>query len=83
MRIILDTNVLVSALIQRSYPYFILDTILAEPYISICISEPLLSEYINVLNRDKFRRFPEFHKRANEVLTAIENRSLKFEPTQS
>jgi uncharacterized protein len=27
MRLILDTNVLVSALIQRNYPYFIVDRI--------------------------------------------------------
>jgi len=33
MRLILDTNVLVSASIQRGYPYFIVDRIFADDFI--------------------------------------------------
>lgn len=82
MRLILDTNVLVSALIQRNYPYFIVDHVLADSNLQLCISDKLFAEYVDVLNREKFSRFPDFHARAQSLLADLESRSLKFEPTQ-
>jgi len=55
MRLILDTNVLVSALIQRSYPYFIVDNVLANKSLQLCISDKLFAEYLDVLNREKIQ----------------------------
>ena len=81
MRIILDTNVIVSALIQRNYPYFILDNILADNNLDLCISPKLFAEYLDVLNRNKFSRFPDFHARAQALLADIEGRSKMFEPS--
>jgi len=83
MRLILDTNVLVSALIQRNYPYFIVDRILADDTLQLCLSEELFAEYIEVLSREKFSKFPDFHFRAQTLLADIENRALKFSPTVS
>lgn len=83
MRIILDTNVLVSALIQRSYPYFLVDNVLVNRSIQLCISDKLFAEYLDVLNREKFSRFPDFHARAQTLLADIESRSSKFEPTKA
>ena len=81
MRLILDTNVIVSALIQRSYPYFIVDRVLVDTSLQICLSEKLFNEYLDVLNRDKFNRFPDFQIRAQLLLADIESRSLIFKPT--
>jgi putative PIN family toxin of toxin-antitoxin system len=53
-KIILDTNVVVSALIQKSFPYLILHDLYIERKIRLCISENLMSEYHDVLKRDKF-----------------------------
>ena len=72
MRLILDTNVLVSANIQRSYPYFIVDRVFADSELTLCISDQLFAEYIEVLNREKFARFPDFHARAQILLSDIE-----------
>jgi putative PIN family toxin of toxin-antitoxin system len=83
MRLILDTNVLVSALIQRSYPYFIVDNVLANKSLQLCISDKLFAEYLDVLNREKFSRFPDFQARAQTLLTDIESCSSKFEPTKT
>ena len=68
MRLILDTNVLVSALIQRNYPFFIVDRVLADDKLQLCLSEPLVTEYAEVLNREKFSKFPDFHFRAQALL---------------
>ncbi|GAB3967808.1 putative toxin-antitoxin system toxin component, PIN family [Spirosoma terrae] len=83
MRLILDTNVIVSALIQRSYPYFIVDRVLVDTSLQICLSEKLFNEYLDVLNRDKFNRFPDFQIRAQLLLADIESRSLLFKPTMT
>ncbi len=81
MRLILDTNVLVSANIQRSYPYFIVDRVFADPNLELCISDKLFAEYVEVLNREKFAKFPDFHTRAQILLSDIETYGMKFTPT--
>ncbi len=83
MRLILDTNVLVSANIQRSYPYLIVDRILADPELQLCISNPLLAEYIEVLSRDKFSKFPDFEARAQAMITDIQRYAIRFNPTET
>lgn len=80
MRIILDTNVLVSALIQRNYPYFILDHILADPSLKLCVSDSLFDEYIEVLNREKFSRFKDFHFQAKLLLIDLKSKAINYDP---
>ena len=81
MRLILDTNVFVSANIQRSYPYFIVDRVFASPELILCTSDQLFAEYVEVLNREKFAKFPDFHVRAQTLLSDIETYSIRFTPT--
>jgi uncharacterized protein len=81
-KIIIDTNVLVSALIQRNYPNFILYNYVLENLVEVCISEELFEEYLEVLNRPKFSKYSDFVNKAEFVLTQIETKSTKFYPTQ-
>jgi len=48
-KIVLDTNVIISALISHGYPYRILHNLVATERIKICLSEPVLNEYAEVL----------------------------------
>jgi predicted nucleic acid-binding protein len=52
--IIIDTNVFVSSLIQRGYPYRIVYELFIEDKIQLCTSEKLVYEYYEVLHRPKF-----------------------------
>jgi putative PIN family toxin of toxin-antitoxin system len=79
-RIVCDTNVIVSALIQRGYPYRIVYDLFISGEIQFCISEPLLKEYIDVLKRDKFSRYPDFFTRSESLLVDIKNKSALFIP---
>lgn len=72
----------VSALIQRNYPYFIVYNYVFDNLVEVCISKVLFEEYLEVLNRPKFRKYPDFTSKAELVLTQIEAKSLKFQPTQ-
>ena len=78
MRLILDTNVLVSANIQRGYPYLIVDRVFADPNLELCFSEQLFTEYVDVLNREKFAKFPDFYSKAQTLLSDIRTFGFQF-----
>jgi uncharacterized protein len=48
-KVIIDTNVLVSALIQRNFPNFILYNYVLQNLVEVCISIDLFEEYLDVL----------------------------------
>ena len=79
-RLILDTNVIVSALIQKNFPYLILDYCLYGNA-KICISSVVFEEYVNVLERPKFLRFPNFVLAAETVLGRLKLEAEIFEPS--
>ncbi len=81
-RVILDTNVIVSALIQRNFPYLILMELYLERNFQLCMSDSLMAEYFEVLSRDKFARFPDFRLKANSILLDIERNATFFQPTK-
>ena len=81
MRIVLDTNVLISALLFGGNPREILDRVIRGEAI-LCISEPILTELGNVLQRSKFG-FP--HIIVNQIsteLSAISELVLPIEKIQ-
>ncbi|MDO9615821.1 MAG: putative toxin-antitoxin system toxin component, PIN family [Bacteroidota bacterium] len=80
-KIIIDTNVLVSSLIQRNYPYFILYHYVLENLVEVCISDDLFKEYLDVLHRPKFSKYHDFSNNAESVLAQIEEKATMFYPT--
>ncbi|SCD20787.1 putative nucleic acid-binding protein [Proteiniphilum saccharofermentans] len=79
-RIVIDTNVIVSALIQKNYPFLIIDELFFEDKIQLCVSSELIQEYFDVLSRPKFARFPHFISKAENILTEIGLKAELFEP---
>ena len=59
-KIVIDTNVIVSSLIQRGYPNLIIKDLFIEQKFQLCISDELLAEYYEVLARPKFSKFQDF-----------------------
>ena len=80
-KIVIDTNVIVSSLIQRSYPHRIVNELFIEDKFQLCVSGELMSEYYDVLSRPKFARFHDFFIRAEALLVDIETKAVKFYPT--
>ena len=57
IRIVLDTNVFISALLQpNGLPAEILAMALAGERVRLCVSAPIYSEYEEVIRRPRFRR---------------------------
>ena len=80
-RIVIDTNVIVSALIQRGYPNLIINELFIEQKLQLCVSEELLEEYYEVLSRPKFSKFQDFFLHAEALLVEIESKAIKYVPT--
>ena len=80
-RIVIDTNVIVSSLIQRGYPNLIINDLFIQQRFQLCISDELLAEYYEVLARPKFSKFQDFFIRAEALLADIESKSVKYFPT--
>ena len=80
-KIIVDTNVFISALIQRSYPYYIVSELFSDTDIELCISDEVFEEYYDVLNREKFSKYQEFAAKAQTLLVDIQKRAVKYFPT--
>lgn len=80
-KVVIDTNVIVSSLIQRNYPYLIVFDLFIEERIEICVSEDLMKEYYEVLKRPKFSKFQDFFARAESLLVDIVTKASLFVPT--
>lgn len=78
-KIILDTNVIVSSLIQKNYPYLIVDYCI-EGNAILCISNPILQEYLEVLARPKFAKFADFKTNADFLIARLSEISETYEP---
>ncbi len=84
-KIILDTNVIVSAMISNSYPTKILFDLVLTKSVEVCLSIYILEEYIEVFNRDKFLKFPNFKSKSDVVLAKFKdlptyyNRNIKID----
>ena len=79
-RIVIDSNVIISSLIQKSYPFTIVNELFIDNKIEMCVSEELMTEYYDVLRREKFARFHDFFSRAEALLVEIETKATMFEP---
>jgi len=79
-KIVLDTNVLVSALISNGIPSQIITELVLPKRVLVCLSDSVLSEYVEVLNRDKFSRFAEFKTKAEIVIARIQEIAVMYSP---
>ena len=77
-KLILDTNVIVSALISNSFPTMILYNLVLTNDVETCLSDEIFSEYLEVIDRDKFTKFANFKVKANVVLNKMREMSTFY-----
>jgi len=78
-KLILDTNIVVSALISNSIPTKILYELVLNQKVKICLTEEIFTEYIEVLNREKFTKYTNFKSKADIVLNKLREISTYYE----
>lgn len=80
-KVIIDTNVLVSSLIQTGYPYLIVNELFIEEKFQFCLSDELKQEYYGVLFRPRFEKYHDFSSKARALLADIETLATNYYPT--
>lgn len=70
-KLILDTNIIVSALISDSIPTKILYELVLTQKVKTCLSEEIFAEYIEVMNREKFTKYTNFKAKSDIVLNKL------------
>jgi putative PIN family toxin of toxin-antitoxin system len=79
-KIVIDTNIIVSSIIQRGYSYQIINGLFIEDKFKLCVSDELLAEYYDVLSRKRFSKYKDFFLRAETLLADIETKAIKYFP---
>ncbi len=81
-RLVIDTNVLVSAMISDGFPGKIVEELVMENRVELCVSAAVLEEYEDVLGREKFRKVRGFLPNAQKALAYIKENARTFLPSQ-
>jgi putative PIN family toxin of toxin-antitoxin system len=79
-KVILDTNIIVSSLITKSYPHYIVFEHVLDGYVQMCLSAALLDEYCEVLARPKFSKIPHFTGNTDIILNRFMEIALFYDP---
>lgn len=77
LRVVIDTNVLVSALLKDNSPPAFILALLRRKVMTLCLSKEIYDEYREVLGRDKFRGIRD---EAAPILLSIRKGALWLEP---
>lgn len=77
IRVVLDTNIVISSTLAKGLPSAILTILLRLPQFQICVSEPLLEEYKQVFMREKFEKIRQEGLR---TVARIEEQALRVIP---
>jgi len=79
-KIILDTNVIVSAAIAQGYSRKIVKSILVEEELfEICITSDILKEYEKVSTYNRIqKKYPEFKHNVLKIIAALNDLSIKY-----
>ena len=83
-RIILGTNVIVSASIAQGYSRRIVRSILLETELfKICLTQDILNEYEKVSNYNRIqKKYNEFKSNMIEIITILTNISISYRPSK-
>ncbi len=78
-KLILDTNIIVSSLTSNSIPTKILYELVLTQKVKTCLTEEIFTEYIEVMNREKFTKYTNFKSKADIVLNKLREISTFYE----
>jgi putative PIN family toxin of toxin-antitoxin system len=81
-KLVIDTNVLVSALITQSYPALIVDLLFIDDETLLYLSDEVFREYNEVLKRDKFSKYTGFLTNAESLLEDISMNGIIVVPKE-
>lgn len=80
-KIVIDTNILVSAILSKSYPYSIIHDLIFQEKVISFTSDSVLSEFYSVIEYPKFKKYSGFILNAKNVVDGLFRFSILVQPT--
>jgi len=80
IKIVIDTNIIVSSLISSGLPSIIVNDFVLDEKVTLLLSQLVLDEYIEVLNLEKLKKYPVFKRNADLILAKLPEISIFYEP---
>ncbi len=77
IKVVIDTNVIVSALISKGPPSEVLNKYVLGDKVKLLLSDEIYEEYSKVIARDKFKRYEEFYQNGKLLLLLLLTLSTK------
>lgn len=71
IKIIIDTNVLISALLSDSYPRKIFFDFIFTEKVKSCLSSEIIDEYYAVINKNKFSKIENFKITGYDIIDSL------------
>ncbi|MBI1766940.1 MAG: putative toxin-antitoxin system toxin component, PIN family [Bacteroidetes bacterium] len=71
--VVVDTNIIISTLLGKSYPYLITRELILKKRILCIVSDEVTNEYHKVISYEKFRSIPKFKEESIELIDDIQS----------
>jgi uncharacterized protein len=78
--VVVDTNVIISSLLGRSFPFLIMRELILKKRIICATSSEVIDEYNRVISYDKFESFLKFGAESKELLEDIDSVAILIKP---
>jgi uncharacterized protein len=79
-KIVVDTNIVISSLLGKSYPYYIVFDLILRNKVDLYLSKNILIEYQRTIGYSKFKNIPRFNERAKQLVDDLKSISIIRNP---
>lgn len=79
-KIVVDTNIVISSLLGKSYPYSIVFDLILRSKVDLYLSKTILIEYQHTIGYSKFQSIPRFHERSKQLIIDLKSISIIRNP---
>ena len=79
-RVVIDTNILISAALSKSYLYKIVYDLIFEERVIAFASDPILKEFQAVIEYSKFKKYPDFTFNTKNIIDGLLRFSIFVQP---
>jgi uncharacterized protein len=79
-KIVVDTNIVISALLGKSYPYNIVFDLVLRSKVNLYLSKSILMEYQRTIGYSKFQSISRFNEKSKQLVNDLKSISIIRNP---
>lgn len=79
-KIVVDTNIVISSLLGKSYPYYIVYDLILRDKVDLYLSRSILIEYQRTIKYNKFQGIARFNERSTQLVDDLKSIAISRNP---